>query len=363
MERVTMGIELPLPPYGKTGWPWNFMPEKKVLNANLPRVTIVTPSYNHADYLEETIRSVLLQGYPNLEYYVIDGGSTDESVDIIRKYEPWLAGWVSESDYGQSHAINKGFSKSTGEWLGWVNSDDCYAPYALHNLISTAQAHQSDFVYGNSIQFGFLSYPLIKKQGNSAFDFEVIRLIDLLDQPATLWRRDVFLEHGPLSEDLNYAFDWDFFIKCAGSCKGTLTNSVIAAYRLHHNNKTLAGGDNRFEELVDVSLRYMPPSIKERFVCMLPLIKRLRNLQMVRENGEGISRLFARTILRLFRYPLVLSIFGLPIEVWSVQGMTDYGVKKYTTLQYATTKTHTLSEALSCFQDELHIPNSVDISG
>src|SRR5436190_18724174 len=119
--------EIPPPPPGKTGWPWNeetpppeIMPDDRAL----PRVSIITPSFNQGRFIEETIRSVLLQGYPNLEYIIIDGGSTDDSLEIIRKYDPWITLWVSEKDRGQSHAINKGLSKATGEILCWLNSDD-----------------------------------------------------------------------------------------------------------------------------------------------------------------------------------------------------------------------------------------------
>src|SRR5262249_30682863 len=126
---------LPPPPLGKSGWPWTrgrlVLPPKRPDGSPWPRLSIITPSYNQGQFIEETIRSVLLQGYPDLEYMIIDGGSTDNTVEIIRKYDPWLEYWVSERDRGQSHAINKGFRRSSGALLGWLNSDDVLLPNAL----------------------------------------------------------------------------------------------------------------------------------------------------------------------------------------------------------------------------------------
>jgi len=117
-----------LPPAapGRTGWPWTEETDPAIYagREDWPRISIVTPSFNQAQYLEETIRSVLLQNYPNLQYLVMDGGSTDGSVEIIKKYSPWIDHWVSEKDRGQSHAINKGLERCDGEWFNWINSDD-----------------------------------------------------------------------------------------------------------------------------------------------------------------------------------------------------------------------------------------------
>lgn len=121
--------ELPPPPPDRTGWPWT--EESPPIAGTQPRLTLITPSYMQGEFIEQTIRSVLLQGYPDLEYFILDGGSTDGTRKIIRKYEPWLAGWRCEKDAGQSAAINEGWGRATGEVLGWINSDDWYHPGAL----------------------------------------------------------------------------------------------------------------------------------------------------------------------------------------------------------------------------------------
>ena len=352
-----MNNEFPLPPSGKNGWPWDFEPEKIPSDIELPRVTIVTPSYNQADYLEEAIRSVLLQDYPNLEYFVIDGGSTDGSVDIIRKYQPWLTGWVSEHDAGQSGAINKGFAMATGEWMGWLNSDDCYAPYGIYNLIKTALTTQSDFVYGSSIHFGsYYAYPYIKKPGALAFNFEVIRLIDVLDQPTTLWKHDVFEECGPMAENLQFTFDWEFFIKCARMYKGAPSNSIISAYRQHGGNKTLSGDKRRSEELIEVSLKYIPDDIHEKFIHALPYIRFLTRIKALQAGRPWAVKAILELMFLVFSDSRFLRIFELPMELWSTYSISNYGEKKHIKIQHANTRANTLSEALDHFYSELIIP-------
>src|SRR5437870_1420981 len=137
--------ELPSPPPDKTGWPWTAetppLPPARPDGSAWPRISIVTPSYNQGQFIEETIRSVLLQGYPDLEYTIIDGGSTDQSIEIIKKHEPWLTYWVSEQDRGQAHAINKGLSRSTGEIFQWINSDDVLLSGALFELAAAYSGH------------------------------------------------------------------------------------------------------------------------------------------------------------------------------------------------------------------------------
>lgn len=354
-------LKLPPPPAGKTGWPWVFEPEEISMNFDLPRVTIVTPSYNHAEYLEETIRSVLLQGYPNLEYFVIDGGSADGSVEIIKKYEPWLAGWISEKDTGQSNAINKGFARATGEWMGWLNSDDCLAPYAIYNLLKTAKDAGADFVYGSCIQFGAPQiYPYIKKPGPHAFDYEILRLVDWLDQPTTLWTRRVFEECGPLREDLHFGFDWEFFIKCARSFRGAYNPFVIAVYRFHSDNKTLIGDLERSEELIRISLEYLPEDTRRKFLRILPIIRILLQLREIRRRRHWFGKRVAWVALLIFNQCWVLRLFGAPLELWSAHGFSGCAEKKVMTLDVAMRPASTVAEAVDSFREELVVPASSD---
>jgi glycosyltransferase involved in cell wall biosynthesis len=127
-------MELPKPNSTKIGFPWTEGTPPQYFDQHPPKITIITPSFNQGQYIEETIRSILLQGYPNLEYIIIDGGSTDNTIDIIKKYEPWITYWVSEKDEGQSDAINKGAFKATGELINWINSDDLLVEGALWKL-------------------------------------------------------------------------------------------------------------------------------------------------------------------------------------------------------------------------------------
>src|SRR5215470_9606901 len=127
--------ELPEPPRGKTGWPWieesSRLPSREPEGGSWPRLSIITPSFNQGQFIEETIRSILLQGYPHLEYFIMDGGSTDGSVEMIEKYSPWLSYWVSQTDHGQSDAINRGLKLASGDFTTWINSDDMLCKNAL----------------------------------------------------------------------------------------------------------------------------------------------------------------------------------------------------------------------------------------
>ena len=127
--------ELPKAPSGKTGWPWTEesrrLPVLRYEGDPWPRISVITPSFNQGEFIEETIRSVLLQDYPDLEYLILDGGSTDNSIEIIKRYSTWLTYWVSEPDSGQSDAINRGLKRASGDFCTWINSDDMLCKNAL----------------------------------------------------------------------------------------------------------------------------------------------------------------------------------------------------------------------------------------
>ena len=224
--------DLPPPPPGKTGWPWTeetppaaeTLPGKgwprvspRVSRVS-PRISIVTPSFNQGCFLEETIRSVLLQGYPDLEYIVIDGGSTDQSVAIIQKYEEWLAYWVSEKDSGQAHAINKGFSHATGEICAYLNSDDVFCRNALSPVVSFLDKHpEAALAYGDCQIIDELS-AVDDLWLAPEFDLAELLFRCYIAQPATFWRQSKMAKMagvGDFNAGMHFAFDYEMWLRLA----------------------------------------------------------------------------------------------------------------------------------------------------
>jgi glycosyltransferase involved in cell wall biosynthesis len=236
--------ELPTPSEKKIGWPWteqtNPLPDKMPDGSDWPRISIVTPSYNQGQFIEETIRSVLLQGYPNFEYIIIDGGSTDNSVEIIKKYDQFLSYWVSEPDNGQSSAINRGMNRASGVWFNWLNSDDILLPNAMFTLAEIV-------LLDSEIQWISGGRLLISKIGSYVDHYLPWRtnpMIVELDYPAlfpqdaTFFRLDWVRSQGiQITEELHNVMDTVLYFQLMELERPLLTTAVFSAMRLHEDQK------------------------------------------------------------------------------------------------------------------------------
>ncbi len=241
-----MGLltELPPPPAGKSGWPWTVetvRPHADDGCRSWQRISIVTPSYNQASFLEETIRSVLLQNYPNLEFIVCDGGSTDGSVDIIKKYAPWISKWRSGPDGGQVAALNAAFPETTGLILNWLNSDDLLLPGALFtiaelfaldphiDLVSAARLLRSAETGTEQVcQPALDRWPMI------------LAGFPLLPQETTFFKRRLWTAIGRMDPNLAYAFDVAFYSAALSLSQRILfSDATIGVMHVHASQKTL----------------------------------------------------------------------------------------------------------------------------
>lgn len=219
------------------------------------KITIVTPSYHQGAFIEETIQSVIGQQYPNLEYIIIDGGSTDNTVEIIKKYEKYLTFWVSEKDKGQSHAINKGFIRATGDIMAWLNSDDMYLPGTLAYINKTLNAKEAALCFGNCIHFREEADKVISSGSDvvAAAQKNSIDAMDFIIQPATFWTKIAWMNTGALREDLHYAFDWEWFIRARNAGVNFLPVArPLSVYRFHEGHKTSSGSESRIREIEEI---------------------------------------------------------------------------------------------------------------
>lgn len=206
-----------------------------------PKISVVTPSYNQGQFLEETILSVINQNYPNLEYIIIDGGSTDNSVDIIKKYEKYLAYWVSEKDDGQTYAIIKGLQKSTGNFLTWLNSDDTYLPGGLEAVANAiVQYPDLNVVYGDYVITDQAGKYLLQKR-EIKFDFDIMLYGPcFIGQPSAFFSRSIYDQVGGLDVNFNFFMDVEFWLRIAkNGGKFTHIKKTIATYRFHEESKTI----------------------------------------------------------------------------------------------------------------------------
>ncbi len=237
------------------------------MTAELPRITVVTPSLNQAPFLEQTILSVLGQCYPDLEYIVMDGGSTDGSREIIERHAPQLAHWQSQRDSGQAAAINSGFARATGDILCWLNSDDYLLPGALHRIARAFGKRTAEpaLIYGSCLFFREGAAPTARILTAKAFDSARLRMTAYIVQPSAFWTGALWQKTGPLDESLRFTFDWEWFIRASAHAAFAPLPDMLSAYRRHPRHKSGSGGEARREEILAVVRRHAPASVRACF--------------------------------------------------------------------------------------------------
>ena len=262
--------ELPPPPSSKIGCPCTEesppLPEKMPNGSPWPGITVVTPSYNQSEFIEETIRSVLLQSYPDLEYTVMDGGSTDGSVDIIRRYEPWLSYLHIGPDGGQAAVIAEGFGQAAGEILAWLNSDDRNRPAALGHVGSFSTTHPR-VVFGS----GDVNY--IEADGGFLQRLWAIRPTRFLTanlgvhcwpQQGCFWRHSAYEEVGRIDSSLRFCLNRDLFIRLAGSTPSRrIPGPPLADFRIHDPAKSSTILDTARQEGEALQAKYGSPYVRQ----------------------------------------------------------------------------------------------------
>jgi len=209
---------------------------------NQPLVSIITPSYNQGKYIEETLRSVLRQDYPRIEYIVIDGGSTDNSVSIIESYKDQLAYFVSEKDKGQSDAINKGFKRATGEIIAWLNSDDVYTEHAVSRAVEELRdCPDCGFVFGNVLSIDMQSR-VFNTMTFGDWGLQDLMRFKIISQPGLFMRKKALDAVGYLNDDFHYLMDHHLWLKIASHYPVQYIDEFLAAARYHPEAKNLTGG-------------------------------------------------------------------------------------------------------------------------
>lgn len=244
----------------------------------LPRISVVTPSFNQAQFIEKTIDSVLGQNYPNLEYIVIDGGSNDGSVEIIRRYAKHLAYWISEKDAGAADAIRKGFERTTGTILAYLNSDDVYLPGALHAIADFMKDPSVDVAYGNLYWIDADGEILGQQRQTPFSNLGYLYGGATLQQPATFWKRELYLKCGGITPSFRFAFDTDLFFRFAvNGARFRHLNQFLASFRIHSLSKSSNDLEICTSELSRLREQYLPfpfYSVRARCVRMLTRIQR-----------------------------------------------------------------------------------------
>jgi glycosyltransferase involved in cell wall biosynthesis len=225
-----------------------------------PSISVIVPSFNQGQYIEETLVSIISQKYPNLEILVLDGGSTDNTVEVIKKYEDHLFYWQSKPDRGQADAINQGIKMSSGEVVCWLNSDDMYLPGALLDVGNRLRGSTDQFrlIYGktNLVRQTGSKYHACGCQTAAPFDQFTLTYEDFISQPSSFWTRVLWQAVGELNVDYNYILDWDWYIRASQVAQFEYVPQSYSVYRYHAAHKTSTGGAKRRAEVRQIVQQY-----------------------------------------------------------------------------------------------------------
>jgi glycosyltransferase involved in cell wall biosynthesis len=272
------------------------------------KISVVTPSFNQAQFIERTIQSVLRQNYPHLDYIIMDGGSTDGTLALLKKYEADLQ-WLSEPDGGQAEAINKGFKRATGDIICWLNADDEFALGALPTVAAYFEQHPAaQFVYGEAETIDEKD-KIYGRRGNvKATNFaELAAVGDFIVQPAAFWRSSLLAEVGLLDESLRYCLDYEYWLRISQHYPLHYLNIPLARERFHHQAKTTQATLKRIEEIEAVARRYHNPGIPQRFRSEQTAVYFVETLRQIRAANWTKASHFAR--LTWQRFPPDLRFF------------------------------------------------------
>jgi len=269
-----------------------------------PKISVVTPTYNQGQFIEQTILSVLGQKYPNLEYLILDGGSQDGTVTTLQKYDASLAFWRSGKDNGQAAAINEGFRRSSGDILCWLNSDDLYLPDTFNTAVKMLVGHLDEplIVYGGCELFDDRTGACELRPAVSC-DPALLAVSDFVDQPSAFWTRKAWEVVGPLDESLNYGLDWEWFIRASRVCRFVSVDQTLSRYRIHPYHKVRTGGKTRWLELLKIVRMHSSTDVIRHYEYLIAndlalwwLNKRMRLEQMIRVIAPGAAAVLANLV-------------------------------------------------------------------
>jgi glycosyltransferase involved in cell wall biosynthesis len=274
-----------------------------------PCISVITPSYNQGRFIEGTIQSVLLQNVSGVEYFISDGGSKDKTVQILKKYDDRLR-WISGKDNGQADAVNKGIKATSGEIIGWLNSDDIYYPEALSTVKSFFDSHPSvNVIYGDANHIDE-NDDVIETYYTEDWNYERLKEICYICQPSVFFRRKVIEKVGLLDDRLQYCMDYDYWLRLGKHTNFIRIEKTLAGSRMYENNKTLGSKVSVHNEINHMFSEKFG-SIPDKWIFAFARVsaeQRGYNRNLPIENGKFVILMALMTISSFIRWRQSISI-------------------------------------------------------